>query len=252
LLSISSFSIGYITSSKPSILYSVGRATPNEDSVDVKFLKSNAQKWELGRFLKTLAYYDVLKPRLKFLEAKISALHIPKGFILWNPTNQSILKWGPLDDVVMGGRSKSNIEPGILFDGNWTGYATTDGGGGFAGIRTKSIKPIIDASSCEGIEIKVTGNGQRFKLILRCDEEWNGIAWSSSFDTINKKSIKIRFPFNKLRPTKLAKTLSNKTFDSSRLTGIQFSYSKFEYDGEINPTFRNGPFNLKLEEIKSF
>ena len=47
------------------------------------------------------------------------------------------ITWGPLDDVVMGGASRSDLQPGEQFKGIWKGEISTANNGGFAGIRTK-------------------------------------------------------------------------------------------------------------------
>jgi hypothetical protein len=92
---------------------------------------------------------------------------------------------------------------------------TTANSGGFAGIRSKTLTSPLgllrqyivfiyeyfhsnlkpkqiksnqikqDMSSCRGFLIKVKGDGQRYKFISRDDDQWNGIAWSYSFDTVN-------------------------------------------------------------------
>lgn len=64
---------------------------------------------------------------------------------------------------------------------------TTANNGGFAGIRTKTVTPGLDMSRCRGVVLRLTGDGQRYKFIARDSEEWNGIAWSYSFDTIKGK-----------------------------------------------------------------
>ena len=60
------------------------------------------------------------------------------GSVIYSASSTSVdLGWYALDDVVMGGASKTNLNPGTKFDGVWTGYVTTAQNGGFAGIRTK-------------------------------------------------------------------------------------------------------------------
>ena len=224
----------------------------------LKAAKSNERRpWKFGRFFKTLAYYDALPviPSIKklFQPFKSAKGPITKGFILWSPTKQDLCEFGPLDDVVMGGASKSDLSPGQVFNGKWTGVTTSANNGGFAGIRCKMFDPALDVSSCEGIEFKVTGDGQRYKFIARDDTNWNGIAWSYSFDTKSNKLISIKIPFKKLRPTKFARTVPGNTlFNQASFRGLQFSLSKFEYDGGFNPNFKEGPFSLNIEEIKTY
>ena len=212
--------------------------------------------WEFGRFVKTLTYYDVVKLPWPFGKASSDAdqsVEIFPGYSIWSSDKVSCVGWGPLDDVVMGGASKSDLSPGATFDGNWTGSITTANNGGFAGIRTKRFQPTFDASKCRGFVIKLKGDGQRYKFIARDDDEWNGIAWSYSFDTTPGKTVDVKIPFSKLVPTKFAKTLPGyAAFNSKHLTGIQLSLSKFEYDGGLNKSFREGAFKLNLQQVSTF
>ena len=109
---------------------------------------------------------------------RTDVITVKAGDVLWSTEEQKV-SWGPLDDVVMGGVSKSNLEVGQPFDGKWTGFVTSANNGGFAGIRSKIFEPKLDASSCRGIILKLKGDGNRYKFIGRDDVEWNGIAWST-------------------------------------------------------------------------
>ena len=148
--------------------------------------------------------------------------------------------------------SKSDISPGDVFTGSWTGFLSEANNGGFAGIRTKIFDPPLDASLCRGLILRLRGDGLRYKFIARDDSEWNGIAWSFSFDTVKSKVIDVKIPFTKLIPTRFARTESGRQFDARNLRGLQLSLSKFEYDGKLNPTVKQGPFELTLESIKTF
>jgi hypothetical protein len=208
--------------------------------------------WDLPRFVKTAAFYGVFNPKLPFLNAaKEPKITSPKT-VLWSLNSSSSLQWGPLDDVVMGGVSKSDLNTNEKFSGKWTGLVTSENNGGFVGIRTKLFDPALDVSSCQGIEVKVKGDGQRYKFIARDDDDWNGVAWSYSFDTEKDKIKAIRIPFSKLIPTRFARTVPNLSFNSRTLRAIQFSLSKFEYDGKLNNKFREGRFNFELIEISLY
>lgn len=212
------------------------------------------KSWDLGRFLKTASYYDSLIPKLPFTSklSKDKVIFNP-GSIIWESKNPFSLQWGPLDDVVMGGVSKSNLEPGERFDGNWQGIVTSENNGGFTGVRTKLLRKPYDLSSGKGILLRVKGDGNRYKFILRDDEDWNGIAWSYSFDTVKGSLKEIKIPFDSLKATRYARTIdNNKKIDSSKITAIQLSLSKFEYDGGLNPKFNEGPFSLFIDQIKLY
>jgi Complex I intermediate-associated protein 30 (CIA30) len=211
--------------------------------------------WEFFRFLKTASFYGAFKPKLPFLKEAVQSgsAAVKPGMSIWdlNDSNPE-LEWGPLDDVVMGGASKSDLAPGGRFDGIWSGFVTTANNGGFAGIRSKIFSPVKDASLCRGLVLKIKGDGKRYKFIARDDTEWNGIAWSTSFDTKSGQATEVKIPWNKLIPTRFARTVQTAPFDTSKITGIQLSLSKFEYDGGLNPNFNEGPFRLEVEKISFF
>ena len=198
---------------------------------------SSKQPFQFGRFLKTISFFKVINPLKSLFGGKTSTekIRITAGSDLWTISNPLKLEWGALDDVVMGGVSKTEITSGSSFQGRWKGFVTDANNGGFAGIRTRLISPALDLSFCQGLVIKLSGDGQRYKFIAREDEEWNGIAWSTSFDTNDKKSIEVKIPFDSLKPTRFAKILDfSRKFNSASFTGLQFTLSKFEYDGNKN------------------
>ncbi|NES83192.1 MAG: NAD(P)H-binding protein [Moorea sp. SIO2B7] len=160
--------------------------------------------------------------------------------------------WGAVDDVVMGGVSES----GIIIAGNraiFSGNVSTANSGGFASVRTRNFNPPWDLSAYEGIEIRVQGDGKRYKFITRCEGKWDGIGYCYSFDTIYNVWQTIKIPFAELIPVFRAKTVPNSgAFDSSKVYSMQLMLSKFEYDGELNPKFEPGLFGLEVENIKAY
>jgi len=216
--------------------------------------------WDVFRAVRTAAFYDAIPNPLNMLSSA-STQKTGSGEMLWgmctcgthryvdNPMN---LEWGVLDDVVMGGASKSDF-----FGNTWTGTIVT-AGGGFAGIRTKAIRPALDVSQCKGIRLRVKGgDGQRFKLILRDTYDWNGIAWSYEFDTKTFMPsldgiIEVSATFSDLVPTLFARRLQNEQFNTGQLTALQITLSKFGYDDALNPNFKPGEFSLQIESISTF
>lgn len=224
----------------------------NKESKDTK---PTRRSWEIGRFIKTANFYDGLKPKFirQIFNPKKESVVVPPNSIIWSNTNSNDISWGPLDDVVMGGVSQSKIKPGDTFTGKWDGLVTSENNGGFVGIRTKLFNPPKDISQCRGIVLRIKGDGNRYKFIARDDDEWNGIAWSYSFDTIASKFMDIKIPISKLIPTKFARTVQNlQPFNAKSLNALQLSLSKFEYDGKLNPKFTEGYFQLQIESISTW
>jgi uncharacterized protein YbjT (DUF2867 family) len=160
--------------------------------------------------------------------------------------------WGILDDVVMGGVSASNITLGdrsALFYGN----VSTANSGGFASVRSRNFEPAIDLSAYEGIELRVRGDGKRYKFMLRDSTRWDGIAFCASFDTVANNWINVRIPFDQLAPIFRAKTVKDaEPIATDQICAFQLMLSKFEYDGALNPRFEAGSFRLEIEYIKAY
>ena len=169
-----------------------------------------------------------------------------------NPSDDLKETWGAVDDVVMGGVSESTIrliDNAALFTGN----VSTQNSGGFASVRTRNFDTPLNLVGYDGIELRVKGDGQRYKFILRTEAKWDGISYCYSFDTENNSWMNVRVPFDALIPVFRAKTLKDSpAFDSSHIYALQLMLSKFEYDGELNPKFEPGGFALQVETIKAY
>jgi hypothetical protein len=203
------------------------------------------------RFGQTIFTFEQLSNLVK----AISDLSNNTKKILFDFTNldsnlQSV--WSAVDDVVMGGVSQSNFyltEDRAIF----TGYVSTDNNGGFASVRTRNFDSPLDLSSYQGIELKIKGDGKRYKFITRCEGKWDGISYCYSFDTIYNFPLTILIPFSQLIPVFRAKTVQQaEKFDSSKVYSLQLMLSKFEYDGQLNSKFEPGNFNLAIESIKAY
>lgn len=151
----------------------------------------------------------------------------------------------------MGGASSSNIDNNT---GIWTGKVTDANNGGFVGVRSTPFQGgslSLDMSECEGIEIRFRqGNGKRFKFVVRDSTDFNGICWTTSFDA--KANGSVRIPFSSQVPTVFAKTVSGASLNVNDVVGLQFAYSKFEYDGKLNENFDVGDFALQIVELKTY
>ena len=160
--------------------------------------------------------------------------------------------WGAVDDVVMGGVSASGMRMGegaAVF----SGLVSTDNSGGFASVRTRNLEPPLELSRFDGILLRVRGDGQRYKFLIRDDRRWDGIAYSFSFDTVNNEWIDVRIPFADLIPVMRAKTVPNAgPVNGSSISALQVMLSKFEYDGALNPKFQPGEFQLEIESISAY
>ena len=158
-----------------------------------------------------------------------------------------------MDDVVMGGVSYSSLQ--IRPAGNeplagvFEGLVTDDNNGGFTSIRTTPFDRPEDWSASAGVAIRVYGDGQRYKLILRTDPGWDTVCYCSSFDTVKSEWRTVKVPFKGFFPVFRAKRVSGPPFDPSKICSVQLMLSKFEYDKDLNPNWRAGRFELPFTRI---
>lgn len=227
-------------------------------------------RWDLGRFIKTLCYFGVIpfwgksSPFQNFMGTQNasnqpstthSTSDLDSGKVIFDFSQDSTDLsniWGALDDVVMGGVSSSGIRfvDGIaLFSGN----VSTSNSGGFASVRTRNFDPPIDLTGYEGVELRVRGDGKRYKFMVRTSTKWDGIAYCYSFDTVMHNWIDVRIPFNEFVPIFRARTVSDaEPLTVKNIYALQLMLSKFEYDGALNPKFNAGLFELQVQSIGAY
>mmetsp|Transcript_28139 Transcript_28139/g.39586 ORF Transcript_28139/g.39586 Transcript_28139/m.39586 type:complete len:300 (-) Transcript_28139:69-968(-) len=229
--------------------------------------QNDRQPWDAFRFVRQSSKF-VNMPFTQKDERTIQP-----GDILWTPsssntntkssTSTSTFGLAPLDDVVMGGASSSTFDNNT---GMWSGKVTDANNGGFIGIRsTPSFQ--WNMQSCQGIQLKLklvksaassnNNKPQRFKIVVRDSTDFNGVCWTTSIDVKpNNKNgsgvTTVKVPFSKQVPTIFAKTVPDQTFQIQNVVGIQLAYSKFEYDGDLNPNFTMGDMILQILEMSAY
>ena len=235
------------------------------------------EQWNVGRFIKTLAYFRVIpilsdhnwfqeimgNPANHKLDSKILDKQVkPSSEIKTLSTNQILFNfrdpeqnwqpaWGAIDDVVMGGVSQSNLivtSSGALF----SGIVSTANSGGFASVRTRNFEPPLNLSEYTGIELRLKGDGQRYKFLVRGESQWDGVAFSTSIDTELEVWATLRIPFTQLKPIFRSKTVVGAILNTAQIYAFQIMLSKFEYDGALNPRFTAGSFQLQIESISAY
>lgn len=152
----------------------------------------------------------------------------------------------------MGGASSSEFNDAT---GIWSGTVTTANSGGFVGLRSTPAGLALDCQSCKGLQWKVKNGSNkklRFKFVLRDSTDFNGITWTTSVEVKPGVST-VKIPFDKQVPTLFARVVPNAApFDKNSVAAVQIAFSKFEYDGGLNPTFETGPIKLQLLELSSY
>jgi hypothetical protein len=238
------------------LTYSTSTVQPNVETVLADLTQPNALPPELLKDVQVIvgclsaAEQEAIAPWLQTIAPQLQDTRN----LLFDFTRPTVhlQDWGALDDVVMGGVSESNLRrdsEGVVFFGN----VSTANSGGFASVRTRNFSPPLNLSGGTGLELRVRGDGNRYKLMLRSESGWDSLAYAASFDTPANGWTTVRIPFSDLRPVFRARTVTTaQPMNSSRIHALQLMLSKFEYDGSLNPHFTPGSFQLTVASIRLY
>lgn len=107
--------------------------------------------------------------------------------------------WRSIDDGVMGGVSKSEFRLSPEGTAVFQGELSLEHGGGFASVRSAAAR--VDLSEYHGLEIRVRGDGKRYRLRLYTDPGLERVAYQASFDTQAGVWQSVRLPFEQFGAT---------------------------------------------------
>ena len=227
-------------------------------SVDLVFyprasVPTTVDTGEFGQLIKAADTVIVLAaPSSSVLAADLAAYLGETASVeqtIFDFSKSDLSAWGELDDVVMGGVSQGSF---FLRDQNavFAGNVSTENSGGFSSVRTKNFDPPFSFSGWRGLRLKVKGDGQRYKLILRNSDGWDSPGYIHAFETTTDAWTVVDIPFDELVPTFRARSLPDAApFNPARIVSWQLMLSKFEYDQQLNPQFTAGPFQLVVSDI---
>ncbi|MCG3136235.1 MAG: hypothetical protein HJJLKODD_00061 [Phycisphaerae bacterium] len=88
---------------------------------------------------------------------------------------EEISRWSAIDDRVMGGVSHSRLQayaPGVAA---FVGRVSLDNNGGFASVR--STPQCVDLRGYHELRLRLSGDGQRYKLRVKCDAAHDGVVY---------------------------------------------------------------------------
>lgn len=144
-------------------------------------------------------------------------------------------RWRSTDDVVMGGRSSSGMRAGDGI-GMFAGELSLERGGGFASVR-RHDQP-VDLSASDAIELRVRGDGKRYKLNLRTSGDLDGVVYQAAFDTGAGTWQTVRLTLASFAPRFRGRPVPG-TLDPTHVSSLGLLIS----DGQA------GPFRLEVASI---
>ena len=94
-------------------------------------------------------------------------------------SDDGFVPWRSVDDVVMGGVSRSTFEraaPGVA---RFAGRVSLDFGGGFASCRT--LARAWPTAGATAFVLRVRGDGRTYKFTVRTDDGFDGVQYQARF-----------------------------------------------------------------------
>lgn len=148
--------------------------------------------------------------------------------------------WVSINDGVMGGLSegKPEVKGGVLI---FSGKISLKNNGGFSSIRTRG--GLWDMSQCEGIHLRIKGDGRRYQLRLATDALYrrSPVSYGAEFPTEKGKWTEVLIPFSALKPTWRGRQLDGPIFNSAKVTEI----------GILLGDKKAGSFRVEIDWLKS-
>jgi NADH dehydrogenase [ubiquinone] 1 alpha subcomplex assembly factor 1 len=151
------------------------------------------------------------------------------------------LKWEAVNDVVMGGISRSRIAITPDQTAIFQGEVSLENYGGFASMRT--YPEDFDLDGYEGIVLRIKGDGKHYRLRLKTDDLHEGIAYQAGFETRPGQWMVVALPFRDFIPVHRGRVIHDApplNRGSIRRIGLMIADKQ------------QGPFSLEIEWIGAF
>lgn len=157
-----------------------------------------------------------------------------KSQMLYNFPDQGKGKWRIQNDVVMGGRSESQLKMTTESDAHFTGRVSLENNGGFCSIHQTSEKePFIINEESEAFILNVKGDGKDYNFRIRTPKGRH--SYAQTFSTNNKGDWEtITIPFKSMQATYRGEEVNVPNYNGENVVEMQLLIgNKKEEDFEI-------------------
>lgn len=169
-----------------------------------------------------------------------------------------------LNDGVMGGRSSGAMgwdeEEGC---GLYAGELSTANSGGFSSVLIPT--PKANLPDARGLWIEYKSDGQQYKLQVRRSADSDvgllsmftgggndGVVYQADLPGPDQTWTTAFIPFQNFRPSWRGQPRSAPDLTGTQLKSVSLMVSKLSADGSPNPSFRPGPFALRVRAIGAY
>ncbi len=146
--------------------------------------------------------------------------------------------WRPVDDVVMGGVSRSGFEPAEPGIARFSGKVSLEYNGGFASVRTPPRD--WDTAGAAAFVLRVRSDGHAYKFTLRTGDGFDGVQYQARFAPPAGEWTDVRLPVASFVPTFRGRVQHDAPpLDPSRVRALGLMISDRQA----------GPFELLVDRI---
>ena len=150
-------------------------------------------------------------------------------------------RWEIMTDEVMGGISQSQMFISSNNTAVFHGEVSLENYGGFASIRTPPQNYQLDGYA--GLSLRVKGDGKKYRLRLRTDDEFQGVAYQASFATQSERWIIVHLPFKEFIPVFRGRVVSEAPkLEAGHIRRIGFMIADKQ----------TGTFTLEIDWVKAY
>jgi hypothetical protein len=146
--------------------------------------------------------------------------------------------WRPVDDVVMGGVSRSAFDLAEAGIARFSGKVSLEYNGGFASVRTPPRD--WDTAGAAAFVLRVRGDGHAYKFTLRTGDGFDGVQYQARFVAPAGEWTDVRLPVASFAPTFRGRVLPDAPpLDPSSVRALGLMISDRQA----------GPFELLVDRI---
>lgn len=152
---------------------------------------------------------------------------------------EGVRDWSPIDDVVMGGVSRSRLRFDPEGHAVFEGEVSLANNGGFASVR--AAPGDYAAPGAQAYLLLARGDGKRYKLNLRTDNGFDGVNYQAQFVPPAGQWADVRVPVAGFRPSFRGREVAAPPLDPGRVRQLGLMISGRQA----------GPFSLALRWIRA-
>jgi len=157
------------------------------------------------------------------------------------PADQKEMGWQIVNDGVMGGLSKGNIEfaDGVM---KFWGILSLENNGGFSLAETRKLN--LDLSNDLGILLRVRGDGRTFSIRLKSDARFRNmpVSFAGELPTTKGEWQQVKVPFSSFKGGFRGRNLPDAVLDTSQIQQL----------GIILGDKQAGPFQIEVDWIRTY